>query len=111
MASGLEDAFDELIGLIYNNDSAVAGEAAGVSLGLIMLGTATPRTAEMLNFAHVTQHEKIIRSIGLGIGVLSPLVLTSRVNLHNLNATSCPSSLRTAISDLMFFPSAHDVRA
>lgn len=42
-----------------------------------MLGSATDRATEMLNFAHVTQHEKIIRSIGLGLGTfLSPLPLS-----------------------------------
>lgn len=46
----------------------MSGEAAGLSLGLVMLGSATERATEMLNFAHVTQHEKIIRSVGFGLG-------------------------------------------
>lgn len=70
MASGLEDVFEELMNLLYHHDSAVAGEAAGIALGLVMLGTATERASEMLRFAHVTQHEKIIRSIGLGLALI-----------------------------------------
>eukprot|EP01128_Nolandella_sp_AFSM9_P005247 TRINITY_DN250_c1_g1_i2.p1 TRINITY_DN250_c1_g1~~TRINITY_DN250_c1_g1_i2.p1 ORF type:complete len:1031 (+),score=352.39 TRINITY_DN250_c1_g1_i2:158-3250(+) len=70
LASESAEAFDELLNLLYHHDSAVAGEAAGLSLGLVMLGSATERAAEMLNFAHVTQHEKIIRSVGLGLALI-----------------------------------------
>lgn len=44
------------------NRSAVAGEAAGISLGLLLAGTGGgARAGEMLAYAHDTQHEKIIR--------------------------------------------------
>ena len=36
-------------------------------MGLVMLGTATKHAAEMINFARQTQHEKVIRAIGLGL--------------------------------------------
>jgi 26S proteasome regulatory subunit N2 len=39
----------------------VASEAAGIGLGLLMVGTATEKAGEMLAYAHETQHEKIIR--------------------------------------------------
>jgi 26S proteasome regulatory subunit N2 len=39
----------------------VASEAAGIGLGLLMVGTATEKAGEMLAYAHDTQHEKIIR--------------------------------------------------
>lgn len=42
-------------------DSAVAGEAAGIGMGLLMAGSGTEKAAEMLAYAHDTQHEKIIR--------------------------------------------------
>ena len=38
-----------------------AGEAAGISMGLLMVGTASEKASEMLTYAHETQHEKIIR--------------------------------------------------
>ncbi|GLT55296.1 hypothetical protein SLA2020_284330 [Shorea laevis] len=35
--------------------------AAGISMGLLMVGTASEKASEMLAYAHETQHEKIIR--------------------------------------------------
>lgn len=53
------------------NDSAVAGEAAGYAMGLVMLGTASEKALdEMLQYAHETQHEKIIRGLAVGIAFL-----------------------------------------
>ncbi|KAL8519470.1 hypothetical protein ACS0TY_010413 [Phlomoides rotata] len=55
-----DDIFDEIKIVLYT-DSAVAGEAAGISMGLLMVGTASEKAAKMLAYAHETQHEKIIR--------------------------------------------------
>ncbi|KAG6428191.1 hypothetical protein SASPL_112442 [Salvia splendens] len=63
-----EDVFDEIKNVLYT-DSAVAGEAAGISMGLLMVGTASEKAAEMLAYAHETQHEKIIRGLALGIAL------------------------------------------
>jgi hypothetical protein len=53
------------------NDSAVAGEAAGYAMGLVMLGTSSDKALEeMLQYAHETQHEKIIRGLAIGISFL-----------------------------------------
>ncbi|KAI7751939.1 hypothetical protein M8C21_008261, partial [Ambrosia artemisiifolia] len=54
-----EDIYEELKSVLYT-DSAVAGEAAGISMGLLMMGTASEKASEMLVYAHETQHEKII---------------------------------------------------
>ena len=52
-------------------DSAVAGEAAGYAMGLVMLGTGSAKALEeMLQYAHETQHEKIIRGLAVGISFL-----------------------------------------
>jgi hypothetical protein len=41
MATKNESIYDEIKNVLYNNaDSAVIGEAAGYSLGLVMLGSA-----------------------------------------------------------------------
>ncbi len=49
-------------------DNATAGEAAGYAMGLVMLGTASEKALdEMMSYAHETQHEKIIRSLAVGI--------------------------------------------
>eukprot|EP01127_Copromyxa_protea_P014006 TRINITY_DN383_c0_g1_i2.p1 TRINITY_DN383_c0_g1~~TRINITY_DN383_c0_g1_i2.p1 ORF type:complete len:979 (-),score=262.92 TRINITY_DN383_c0_g1_i2:24-2570(-) len=68
MGTGNETVFDELKHLCFTPKAAVAGEACGLAMGLIMLGTPTKAAEELLNFAHQTQHEKVIRSIGLGLG-------------------------------------------
>lgn len=61
------DAYEDLKQTLYT-DSAVAGEAAGYGIGLIMLGTADSHVAdEMLAYARETQHEKIIRGLAVGL--------------------------------------------
>ncbi|KAL5583397.1 hypothetical protein UlMin_015839 [Ulmus minor] len=54
-----EEIYEDIKTVLYT-DSAVAGEAAGISLGLLMVGTASEKASEMLAYAHETQHEKII---------------------------------------------------
>uniref|UniRef100_A0A803LZB2 26S proteasome non-ATPase regulatory subunit 1 homolog n=1 Tax=Chenopodium quinoa TaxID=63459 RepID=A0A803LZB2_CHEQI len=63
-----EDIFEDIKNVLYT-DSAVAGEAAGISMGLLMVGTASEKAGEMLVYAHETQHEKIIRGLALGIAL------------------------------------------
>ncbi|RWW12067.1 hypothetical protein BHE74_00017610 [Ensete ventricosum] len=63
-----EVIFEDVKNVLYT-DSAVAGEAAGISMGLLMVGTASEKASEMLAYAHDTQHEKIIRGLALGIAL------------------------------------------
>lgn len=63
-----DDIYDDIKNVLYT-DSAVAGEAAGISMGLLMVGTASEKAGEMLTYAHETQHEKIIRGLALGIAL------------------------------------------
>ncbi|XP_058102594.1 26S proteasome non-ATPase regulatory subunit 1 homolog A-like [Magnolia sinica] len=63
-----EEIYDDVKNVLYT-DSAVAGEAAGISMGLLMVGTASEKASEMLAYAHDTQHEKIIRGLSLGIAL------------------------------------------
>ena len=67
---------DELKELLYT-DSAVAGEAAGLALGLVLCGAGSTDSeeiseilAEIKNYACETQHEKIIRGISVGIALM-----------------------------------------
>lgn len=55
-----EEVIEDIKNVLYT-DSAVAGEAAGIAMGLLLVGTASDKAAEMLSYAHETQHEKIIR--------------------------------------------------
>lgn len=53
-------------------DNAVVGEAAGIAMGLVMLGTGSEKALdEMIQYAHDTQHEKIIRGLALGASLIS----------------------------------------
>ncbi|KAG0583531.1 hypothetical protein KC19_3G144500 [Ceratodon purpureus] len=64
-----EEIYEDVKNVLYT-DSAVAGEAAGIAMGLLMVGTASDKAAEMLAYAHDTQHEKIIRGLALGIALV-----------------------------------------
>ncbi|GAA5807641.1 hypothetical protein MFLAVUS_001011 [Mucor flavus] len=67
MATANEGIYEDLKSVLFG-DNAVAGEAAGLSMGLIMLGTGNEEAIdEMLQYAHETQHEKIIRGLAIGM--------------------------------------------
>ncbi|KAE9408198.1 26S proteasome regulatory complex, non-ATPase subcomplex, Rpn2/Psmd1 subunit [Gymnopus androsaceus JB14] len=67
MGSKNLETFEDLKNILFM-DSAVAGEASGYAMGLIMLGTAAEEPVrEMLSYARETQHEKIIRGLAIGI--------------------------------------------
>ena len=71
-AMGSADAahFDRLKGVLFA-DNAVAGEAAGLGMGLIMLGSANQSlVAVMLQYVQETTHEKVIRGLGLGVALV-----------------------------------------
>jgi len=69
-AHAFTDIFEDLKNVLYT-DSAVAGEAAGIAMGLVMLGSASNQALEgMLAYAHDTQHEKIIRGLAIGIALV-----------------------------------------
>ncbi|KAH8555091.1 armadillo-type protein [Umbelopsis sp. PMI_123] len=70
MATDHEEIFEDLKNVLFN-DNAVAGEAAGLAMGLVMLGTANASAIdEMLRYAHETQHEKIIRGLAIGMSMI-----------------------------------------
>jgi len=76
---------NELKELLYT-DSAVAGEAAGVALGMVLVGSGAGNATnslpfnqreelnqvvtELKNYARETQHEKIIRGISTGLALI-----------------------------------------
>eukprot|EP01130_Rhizamoeba_saxonica_P016474 TRINITY_DN7623_c0_g1_i1.p1 TRINITY_DN7623_c0_g1~~TRINITY_DN7623_c0_g1_i1.p1 ORF type:complete len:959 (+),score=269.00 TRINITY_DN7623_c0_g1_i1:39-2879(+) len=71
MASHDDDTVKALLSLLLHQDSAVAGEAAGVAIGLVKLGCGENESIEaMMNFAHTCQHEKIIRGLSLGLALM-----------------------------------------
>ena len=107
LGSGDEELLEELKTEVLYADNAVAGEACGIAMGLIQMGTtgttgggihigSTPpptttttssvahahagagnpgtgilneRTSEMLAYMQDTQHEKIVRGLGMGLAL------------------------------------------
>eukprot|EP00529_Nitzschia_sp_RCC80_P003101 CAMPEP_0113489976 /NCGR_PEP_ID=MMETSP0014_2-20120614/26804_1 /TAXON_ID=2857 /ORGANISM="Nitzschia sp." /LENGTH=1061 /DNA_ID=CAMNT_0000383725 /DNA_START=333 /DNA_END=3518 /DNA_ORIENTATION=- /assembly_acc=CAM_ASM_000159 len=71
---------------VLDTDSAVAGEAAGYAIGMVLAGTGAGNTINLLpdegrdeitelvtelkNYARETQHEKIIRGISMGLALM-----------------------------------------
>lgn len=69
MGTARQDIYEELKNNLYKDD-AVIGEAAGIAIGLVMLGTNSTQTLQdMLAYAQETQHEKILRGLALGIAL------------------------------------------
>jgi 26S proteasome regulatory subunit N2 len=76
---------------VLDTDSAVAGEAAGMAIGMVLVGSGAGNTtinnntildtatkdelmeiiAELKNYARETQHEKIIRGIAMGLALIN----------------------------------------
>lgn len=70
MATGSDEIYGSLKDVLYT-DSALNGEAVGLSMGLIMLGTGNVKALEdMIQYAHDTQHEKIVRGLALGMALI-----------------------------------------
>ncbi|EPE08515.1 26s proteasome regulatory subunit rpn2 [Ophiostoma piceae UAMH 11346] len=70
MASGNEAVFESLTNSLHS-DSALSGEAVGLAMGLIMLGTGNAEAIRtMFTYAHETSHEKIVRGCALGIALV-----------------------------------------
>ena len=61
----------EQLNMNLQQDDAVVGEAAGIAMGLVMMGTNETSTIEdMCQYATDTQHEKIIRGLAVGIAMI-----------------------------------------
>ncbi|RDW89726.1 26S proteasome regulatory subunit rpn2 [Coleophoma cylindrospora] len=70
MATGSEEIYESLKNVLYT-DSALNGEAVGLAMGLIMLGTGNIKALEdMITYAHDTQHEKIVRGLAIGMALI-----------------------------------------
>jgi len=72
---------------VLDTDSAVAGEAAGIAIGMVLVGTGAGNThnslpsadkeeimevvSELKSYARETHHEKIIRGISMGMALMN----------------------------------------
>ena len=69
MGTNREDVYEQLKFNLYQDD-AVTGEAAGIGIGLVMLGSKNAQSIEdMVSYAQETQHEKILRGLAIGISL------------------------------------------
>jgi len=69
-ASEENEIYEELKSVLFT-DSAVAGEAAGIGMGLVALGSQNERILdEMISYAKETEHEKIKRGLAMGIAMI-----------------------------------------
>ncbi|KAG4263962.1 26S proteasome regulatory subunit N2 [Fusarium proliferatum] len=70
MATGDWEIFEKLREILFQ-DSALNGEAVGLAMGLIMLGTGNVKALEdMITYAHETTHEKIVRGLAIGMALI-----------------------------------------
>ncbi|CAG2062595.1 unnamed protein product, partial [Timema podura] len=69
MGTNRQDVYEQLKFNLYQDD-AVTGEAAGIAMGAVMLGSkATQAIEDMVAYAQETQHEKILRGLAVGIAL------------------------------------------
>ncbi|XP_033126949.1 26S proteasome non-ATPase regulatory subunit 1-like [Anneissia japonica] len=69
MGTARLDIYEQLKFNLYQDD-AITGEAAGLAMGLVMLGSKSAKAIEdMVSYAQETQHEKILRGLCLGIAL------------------------------------------
>jgi len=70
MGTQQNDIYEQLKFNLYQDD-AVTGEAAGIAMGLVMLGSKSSQAIEdMVMYAQETQHEKILRGLAIGIALV-----------------------------------------
>lgn len=69
MGTARQDIYEQLKYNLYQDD-AITGEAAGLAMGLVQLGTKSATAIEdMIAYAQETQHEKILRGLAMGISL------------------------------------------
>jgi hypothetical protein len=78
------------------------GEAAGLALGLVMLGSKNAQAIEdMVGYAQETQHEKILRGLAVGIA----LVMYGRMEEADaLIESLCRDKVRSHLSSFHLHP-------
>ena len=70
MGTGDSEILEKLKEILFQ-DSALNGEAVGLAMGLIMLGTGNTKAIEdMITYAHDTTHEKIVRGVAMGMALI-----------------------------------------
>lgn len=118
MGTNREDIYNQLKFFLYQDD-AITGEAAGIAMGLVMLGSNSLQSVtDMVSYAAETQHEKILRGLSVGIGLMmfgcmeqademiaaletNKDALMRRAAMHAISMAYCGSGNNKAISKLL----------
>lgn len=118
MGTNRVDIYDQLKYRLYEDD-AITGEAAGIAMGLVMLGSnSLTAVTDMVSYAAETQHEKILRGLSVGIGLMmfgcmeqademiaaletNKDALMRRAAMHAISMAYCGSGNNKAISKLL----------
>lgn len=118
MGTNRIDIYNKLKNYLFLDD-AVTGEAAGIAMGLVMLGSnSLSSVSEMVSYAAETQHEKILRGLSVGIGLMmfgsmeqademiaaletNKDALMRRAAMHAISMAYCGSGNNKAISRLL----------
>lgn len=118
MGTNRVDIYDQLKYRLYEDD-AITGEAAGIAMGLVMLGSnSLTAVTDMASYAAETQHEKILRGLSVGIGLMmfgcmeqademiaaletNKDALMRRAAMHAISMAYCGSGNNKAISKLL----------
>lgn len=118
MGTNRVDIYNQLKFFLYQDD-AITGEAAGIAMGLVMLGSnSLTAVTDMVSYAAETQHEKILRGLSVGIGLMmfgcmeqademiaalktNKDALMRRAAMHAISMAYCGSGNNKAISDLL----------
>lgn len=118
MGTNRIDIYNQLKFFLYQDD-AITGEAAGIAMGLVMLGSnSLTAVTDMVSYAADTQHEKILRGLSVGIGLMmfgsmeqademiaaletNKDALMRRAAMHAISMAYCGSGNNKAISKLL----------
>jgi len=70
MGTHRADVYEQLKSWLFQDD-AVTGEAAGIAMGLVEIGSKNEDAiGDMVSYAQETQHEKILRGLAVGISLV-----------------------------------------
>ena len=101
LGTGDPEIFEEVKSIVFQ-DSAVAGEGAGIGIGLLHAGTAPEFAEELLMMMRETQHEKVIPNLEDCAAAKSPIPdIASLQGLVAPAADACLGSTLAQVSHLM----------
>lgn len=118
MGTQRQDIYAQIRFNLYQDDAAT-GEAAGLAMGMVMLGSKSEKALkDMVTYAQESQHEKILRGLAVGIALImfgrleeaDPLLtslcadkdpILRRSGMYTIAMAYCGTGSNTAIRKLL----------